>query len=84
MPIFLLEGSVTQNWYADDGNAVGKLSNLRTVLDKILSLAKNFGYHVKAFKCQLIARNEKLRDAEKIFAKTGITIKAGARLFFLL
>ena len=34
---------VNQKWYADVGNAVGKLSNLRTVLDKIASLGKFFG-----------------------------------------
>ena len=42
---------VTQKWYADDGNAVVKLSNLRTVLDKIVSVGKFFGYHLKASKC---------------------------------
>ena len=72
--------NVTQKWYADDGNAVGKLSNLRTVLDKIVSLGKFFGYHVKASKCQLIVKDEKLGKARKIFANTGITIKAGARV----
>ena len=71
---------LTQKWYADDGNAVGKLSNLRTVLDKIVSLGKFFGYHVKASKCQLIVKDEKLGEAQKIFANTGITIKAGARV----
>ena len=35
---------VIQKWYADDRNAVGKLSNLRTVLDKIVSMEKIFGY----------------------------------------
>ena len=71
---------VTQKWYADDGNAVGKLSNLRTVLDKVVSLGKFFGYHVKASKCQFIVKDEKLGEAQKIFANTGITIKAGARV----
>ena len=52
---------VIQKWYADDGNAVGKLSNLRTVLDKIVSLGKFFGYHVKASKCQLIVKDKKTR-----------------------
>ena len=28
--------NVIQKCYADDGNAVGKLNNLRTVLDKIV------------------------------------------------
>ena len=72
--------NVTQKWYADDGNAVGKLSNLRIILDKIVSLGKLFGYHVKASKCQLIVRDEKLGGAEKIFENTGITVKAGARV----
>ena len=70
--------NVTQKWYADDGNAVGILSNLRTVLDKTVSLGKFFGYHVKASKCQLIVKDEKIGEAEKIFENTGITIKAGA------
>ena len=30
----LSDDNVTQKWYADDGNAVGKLSTLRTILDK--------------------------------------------------
>ena len=77
---FLSVDDVTQKWYADDGNAVGKLSNLRTVLDKIVSLGKFFGYHVKASKCQLIVKDENLGEAQKIFANTAITIKAGARV----
>ena len=72
--------NVTQKWYADDGNAVGKLSNLRTVLDEIVSLGKFFGYHVKTSKCQLIVKDEKLGEAQKNLANTGITIKAGARV----
>ena len=75
--------NVTQKWFADDGKAVGKLSNLRTVLDKIISLGKFFGYHVKASKCQLIVKDEKLSEAEKIFENAGITIKAGARVLGL-
>ena len=77
---FLLVDNVTQKWYADDGKAIGKLSNLLTVLDKIVSQGKFFGYHVKAFKCQLIVKDEKLCEAEKMFENTGITIKAGARV----
>ena len=70
---------VTQKWYADDGNAVAKLSNLRNSSIK-LSLGKFFGYLVKASKCQLIVKDEKHGEAQKIFANTGITIKAGARV----
>ena len=78
-PIKLLSVDIkTQKWYADDGNAVRKLSNLRTVLDKIVSLSKFFGYHVKASKSRIIVKDEKLGEAEKIFENTGITIKEGA------
>ena len=35
---------------------------------------------MKASKCQLIVKDEKLGKAPKIFANTGITIKAGARV----
>ena len=81
-PIKLLSVDIkTQKWYADDGNAVRKLSNLRTVLDKIVSLGKFFGYHVKASKSRIIVKDEKLGEAEKIFKITGITIKEGTREF---
>ena len=56
---------VTRKWYADDGNAVGNLSNLRTVLDKIVSLGTFFGYNVKASKCQLIVRDAKFGELRK-------------------
>ena len=72
--------NVTQKWYADDRNSVAIFSNLQTVLDKIVSLSKFFGYLVKASKCQLIVKDEKLGEAEKIFKNTEITIKAGARV----
>ena len=62
--------NVTQKRYTDDGNAVVKLSNLPTVLDKILWLGNFFGYHVKASKCQLIVKDEKFGEAEKIFENT--------------
>ena len=35
---------------------------------------------MKASKCQLIVKDEKLGEAQKIFANTGITKKAGARV----
>ena len=35
---------------------------------------------MKAFKCQLLVKDEKLGEAQKIFANRGITIKAGARV----
>ena len=51
-----------------------------TILDKIVQLEKFFGYIVKAPKCQLIVKDEKLGEAEKVFENTGITIEAAARV----
>ena len=31
---------LTQKWYADDGNAVGNLTSLRSVLDNIIKHGK--------------------------------------------
>ena len=72
--------NVIQKWDADNGNAVGKLTNLRTVLDKIVSLGKCFGYHVKASECQLNVKDKNIDEAERIFENTNITVKAGARV----
>ena len=76
---FLSVDNVTQKRYADDANAVGKLSNLEKKIDKNVSLG-NFGYHVKASKCQLVVNDEKLEEAKKFFKNTGIIIKTGARV----
>ena len=37
-------------------------------------------YYVKASKCQLIVKDEKIGEAEKCFENTGITVKAGDRV----
>ena len=55
--------SSTQKCYADDGNAVGNLKSLRTVLDNIIKHGKYFGYHVKPSKCQLILKDEQYNEA---------------------
>ena len=70
----------TQKWCADNGNAVGKLSNPRTVRNKIVSLCNFFCYHVKASKWQFFGKDKKLGEAERIFKKTRITIMAGAQV----
>ena len=75
---------VTQKWYADDKNAVGRLSNLRIFLEEIVSIGKFFGYHVTASKCQRIIEDKTFCKAEKICENTGITVKAGARVLVQL
>ncbi|KAL5479245.1 hypothetical protein EMCRGX_G022742 [Ephydatia muelleri] len=39
---------IGQVWYADDATATGKLTNLRTWWDKLVSLGPAYGYHVNA------------------------------------
>ena len=61
--------NVTQKWYADDGNAVGKLNNLRTVLDVILSLGKFLATmltHPNANSLSKMINSAKLRKSSKI------------------
>ena len=74
------DNSLTQKWYADDGNAVGNLKSLRRVLDNIIKHEKFFGYHVKASKCQLNVKNEKYNESIKVFKNTEIEMKKGARV----
>ena len=64
------DNSLVPKWYADGGNAVGKLKSLRTVLDNIIKRGKHFGYLVKASKNQLIVKDEKYNEALKIFKNT--------------
>ena len=51
-------GNVSLKRYSTDGMAVGKINNLRTILDNTVSLSEFFSYHVKASKCQLIVKDE--------------------------
>ena len=66
------DNSLTQKWYADDDNAIGNLKSLRRVLDNLIKHGKYFGNHVKASKCQLIVKDEKINEAIKVFTKTEI------------
>ena len=64
--IFLSEDNVTHKWYADDGHPAGKLSKLRTVLDKIVSAGNFFGYHVKGSKCHSLSKMKNSVTWEKL------------------
>ena len=73
------DNSLTQKWYADDGNAVGNLKKLRSVVDNIIEHGKFFGYHVKSSKCQLIVKDGKYNERIKVFKNTGIEMKKRVR-----
>ena len=39
----LLNDSLTQKWYADDGSVVGKLKDIRALFDKLNQLGRKYG-----------------------------------------
>ena len=71
---------VLQKWFADDGNAVGSLKNLRKILDVVETTGKGFGYVVKPSKCHLVCKPEYVEEAKEIFRGTNIKIVEGHRI----
>ncbi|KAL5491969.1 hypothetical protein EMCRGX_G017350 [Ephydatia muelleri] len=68
--------SPDQVWYADDATATGKITNLRTWWDKLVSLGLAYGYHVNASKICLVAKQSHHAAALSAFHDTQITITA--------
>ena len=49
LPLILhVNHDIDQVWYADDATAIGKITNLRTWWDKLVSLGPAYVYHVNA------------------------------------
>ena len=69
-----------QKWFADYGNVVGSLQNLRKTLDLVETTGQGFGYFVKPSKCHLICKPEYTEEAKKIFHGTNIKIVKGLRI----
>ena len=67
---------IDQVWYADDATATGKITNLRTWWDKLVSLGPAYGYHVNASKTCLVAKQSHHAAALSAFHDTQITITA--------
>ena len=76
----LHNNSLTQKWYADDGSAVGKLKDIRALLDKLNYGYPKYGYPVNPPKCQLIIKPGGERQASTEFAGTNVEITQGARV----
>ena len=75
----LLENTdVVQKWYADDGNAVGKLKDLHRLHDALTERGPAFGYHIT--KCHNIARKSHLGNAKEIFKNKDVDILEGHRV----
>jgi hypothetical protein len=71
---------VTQNWYADDASAVGKLEDLKSWLIELMQHGPDYGYFPEPSKSYLVARKEFEKVAKDIFQDPGVTVVSGRRL----
>ena len=74
-----LEGNNKQVWYADDSAAVGKLTDLRTWWDKLVTAGPDFGYFANPSKTWLITKQGRHADAITTFADTGVNVTPDGR-----
>ena len=69
----------TDFFYADDGQAGGKLVSLRWWWHMLLAEGGKYGYWLNPVKSKLVVKPERRELAEKLFAGTGIQIVDGAK-----
>ena len=74
------KSDVMQKWFADDGNVVGSLTNLRKILDVVETTGKGFGYLLEPSKCHLVCKPEYVEEAKEIFRGTNFKIVEGHRI----
>ena len=63
-----------QSWYADDGQAVGKLRKLREWWDLLVQEGPKYGYYPQAAKTWLVVKPAMQAQAAEVFEGTGIKI----------
>ena len=75
----LLENTdIVQKWYADDGNAVGKLEDLHRLHEALAEHGPAFGYHIT--KCHIIAKKNHIENAKEIFKNKDVDVLEGHRV----
>ena len=74
-----IRSSAKQCWYADDATGAGALRDIRKWWDELLASGPALGYYPNAKKCWLVVKPEKLKQANDVFAGTGINITAEGR-----
>ena len=72
--------SLTQKWYTAEGSVVGKLKNIRALIDKLTQLGPKYRYLVNPPKCQLIIKPGGERHESTVFAGTKLVIAQCARI----
>ena len=70
--------TVTQKWYADDGNPVGSLQALNELHEKLQRHGPAFGYNIT--KCHVIAKPTSIDNARNVFRNKDIKIVDGCRV----
>ena len=79
----LLENTdVVQKWYADNGNAVGKMKDLHQIHDASTEHGPAFGYHIT--RCKIIPKENHLENAKEIFKSNDVDIFEGHRVLGLV
>ena len=62
----LLENTdIVQKWYADDGNALGKLKDLHRLDEALAEHGPAFGYHMT--KCHIVAKKNHIENTKETF-----------------
>ena len=74
-----IRSSAKQCWYADDATGAGALTDIRKWWDELLAAGPALGYYPNAKKCWLVVKPEKLKEANDVFAGTGINITTEGR-----
>ena len=74
-----LEGNNKQVWYADDSAGVGKIPDLRTWWDKLVTEGPGYGYFANPSKTWLITKEGHHANAISTFAGTGVNITPEGR-----
>ena len=72
--------NVIHKWYADDGNACGRISDLYETFRALKTEGPGYGYFVNAPKCQVIVKKDKMDLALETFAGSNVQITLGTRV----
>ena len=63
-----------QIWYTDDAGASGKLTDLRHLWNKLVTIGPDFGYNTNTLKSVVITKPIHLEEATKLFSGSGMRI----------
>ena len=66
-------------WFADDASASGWLRSLRVWWSNLCSIGPSYGYFPNAEKSWLVVHEDKLEEAQDVFADTEIQISTSGR-----